>query len=83
MFSAAWLIWINVAADQSGNLPHVNQSERSMSTGEMLYLVMCIGAFTVFAIVLAMQSWQQSRKGPDMLESESADASHHGHAVHA
>ncbi len=54
-----------------------------MSQGELLYLLMSIGAFTGFAIVLAIQSWQQSKTGPDMVDSPSEDVQHHGQAVHA
>lgn len=39
-----------------------------MSTGNVLYLLMCIGMFAGFAIVLAYQSWQQGRLGPDMVK---------------
>jgi hypothetical protein len=35
----------------------------AMTTGNVLYLVMCIGTFAVFSAALAYQSWQQSRLG--------------------
>ncbi|HVY15624.1 MAG TPA: hypothetical protein VHB27_10360 [Rhodopila sp.] len=58
-----------------------------MSTGNLLYLLMCIGMFTVFAIVLAYESWQQSKLGPDMLgtvRAEPKPATHFpNHAAHA
>ena len=54
-----------------------------MSTGNVLYLLMCIGAFTGFAIVLAIESWHQSKQGPDMVGSASEDEQHHGQAAHA
>jgi hypothetical protein len=38
-----------------------------MTTGNMLYLAMTIGVFVVLSAVLAYQSWQQSRLGPDMI----------------
>ena len=38
-----------------------------MSTGSVLYLVMVLATFGVFSAVLAYQSWQQSRQGPEML----------------
>lgn len=38
-----------------------------MSTGNMLYLVLCIGAFTVFAVVLAYMSHQQTKLGPETI----------------
>jgi hypothetical protein len=36
-----------------------------MTTGNVLYLAMAIGMFVVFALVLAYQSWQQSRLGSE------------------
>ncbi len=38
-----------------------------MTLGNMLYLAMSVGAFGLFSAVLAYQSWQQSRLGPEML----------------
>jgi len=38
-----------------------------MTMGNVLYLLMVIGVFVVFAAVLAYQSWQQARLGPDMV----------------
>jgi len=32
-----------------------------MTTGDMLYLAMVIGMFSLFAGVLAYETWQQSR----------------------
>ncbi len=46
-----------------------------MTTGSLLYLLLSIGMFTVLAVVLAYQSWQQSRMGPEMLTT-SSPASH-------
>ncbi len=37
-----------------------------MTTGNVLYLAMAIGTFVVFALVLAYESWRQSRLGPDV-----------------
>ncbi len=34
-----------------------------MTTGDLLYLIMCLAAFGVFSTVLAYYSWQQSREG--------------------
>jgi len=34
-----------------------------MTTGSMLYLIMCVLAFGAFSAVLAFYSWQQSRQG--------------------
>ena len=38
-----------------------------MTTGNVLYLVMTIGMFGVFALMLAYQSWKQSQLGSDMI----------------
>jgi hypothetical protein len=38
-----------------------------MTTGSVLYLLMCLAMFGVFAVVLAYQSWQQAKFGPEML----------------
>ncbi len=38
-----------------------------MTTGNVLYLLMSIGAFAVFAAVLAYESWQQSRFGQGVI----------------
>jgi hypothetical protein len=38
-----------------------------MTTGNVLYLLMTIGTFVMFAAVLFYQSWQQSRRGPDVV----------------
>ncbi len=62
-----------------------------MSTGNLLYLLMCIGMFAVFAVVLAYCSWQQSTLGPDMIGSvpegdrqpDLADHHGQGNAAHA
>lgn len=39
-----------------------------MTTGNILYLAMVIAVFGMFGGVLAYQSWQQTRRGPEMLE---------------
>lgn len=62
-----------------------------MSTGNLLYLLMCIGMFVVFAVALAYCSWQQSKLGPEMIGSvpegdrqvDHAGHHGHGHAAHA
>jgi hypothetical protein len=41
-----------------------------MTTGSALYLLMALGVFALFSVVLAYQSWQQSRRGPDMLPAQ-------------
>ncbi len=38
-----------------------------MTTGNLLFLAMTLGVFTVFAAVLAYMSWQQSQMGPDTI----------------
>lgn len=38
-----------------------------MTLGNVLYLLMSIGMFIALAVVLAYQSWHQSRLGPDMI----------------
>jgi hypothetical protein len=43
-----------------------------MTTGGVLYLLMSIGVFVSFSVVLGYQSWQQSRVGPKMV-SEPGD----------
>ncbi len=57
-----------------------------MSTGNVLYLLMCIGVFASFAIVLAYQSWQQSKLGSEMIKDVPAGDRHvdhdYGQAVH-
>jgi len=54
-----------------------------MSRGELLYLLMCVGTFTLFAVVLAIQSWHQSKLGRDVIVSTTPDEAHLGHAAHA
>jgi hypothetical protein len=48
-----------------------------MSTGNVLYLLMTIGTFVVFAAVLGFQSWQQSRRGPDVVPLPGPVNRHH------
>lgn len=50
-----------------------------MTTGNVLYLAMSVGMFGFFSAVLAYQSWQQSRQGPDMV---SAPADRHQDTDH-
>jgi len=49
-----------------------------MTTGSLLYLLMTIVAFGLFSVVLAYQSWQQSRRGPETLSgpAEKQDSHH-------
>ena len=54
-----------------------------MTTGNILYLLMCLGMFSTFAVTLAYVSWQQSQEGPEMITSGVATEQPQGHAVHA
>jgi hypothetical protein len=57
--------------------PHdlpVNRSESIVSVGNLLYLLMSIGAFTGFAIALAYHSWQQGKPRLDTSASATEDA---------
>lgn len=38
-----------------------------MTTGSVLYLLLSIAMFVVFAVVLAYESWQQARLGPEVV----------------
>jgi hypothetical protein len=49
--------------------PSKKLMEVVMTTGNVLYLAMSIGMFGLFSAVLAYQSWQQSRQGPDMVSA--------------
>ena len=40
-----------------------------MTDGNVLYLLMCVAMFAAFSVVLAYNSWQQSKLGPDMVPS--------------
>jgi hypothetical protein len=59
--------------------------EETMSFGNILYLGMVTGLTVVFSLVLGYQSWQLSRRGPEMLggtERAAGDGDHRG-TVHA
>jgi hypothetical protein len=43
------------------------KKEEAMTTGSVLYLLLCIVAFGVLSGVLAYQSWKQSRLGPEVV----------------
>ena len=45
-----------------------------MSTGNILYLVLCIGTFAVFAAVLAYMSHQQTKLGPETIGKPATQA---------
>jgi hypothetical protein len=51
-----------------------------MTTGNVLYLLMSIGGFVLLSVVLAYQSWQQSRVGSD-LAPEAESGRHHAIAA--
>jgi hypothetical protein len=83
---SARLTRINVEAHRSREAGAVNQTELTMTTGNLLYLLMAIGVFIGFAAVLAYVSWQQSQTGPDMIGTRVADEQGVGqghHPVHA
>ncbi len=48
-----------------------------MTTGNVLYLMLCLGMFTAFALVLAYESWQQSRIGRDVVAEPDRNAGPH------
>lgn len=56
-----------------------------MTTGELLYLLMCLAMFFSFSAALAYASWIQSQMGPEMIGTRPADEPQagHGHPVHA
>jgi hypothetical protein len=51
-----------------------------MSTGNVLYLLMTVGSFVAFALVLAYVSWGQSKLGPEVL-TEQAEQNEARHAL--
>ena len=51
-----------------------------MTSGSLLYLLMCLAVFGVFSVVLAYESWQQSRLGR---ETVPAAAPHEADSVTA
>lgn len=48
-----------------------------MTTGSMLYLLMSIAMFAAFSVVLAYQSWQQARLGPETVSQPAEDQGQH------
>jgi FtsH-binding integral membrane protein len=55
-----------------------------MTTGSMLYLLMSTGMFVVFSAVLAYESWQQARLGPEVSPTSAPTMTPEpGGAVHA
>jgi hypothetical protein len=48
-----------------------------MTTGSILYLIMSLAMFAAFSIVLAYESWQQSRLGPDIISEPVAQPESH------
>jgi hypothetical protein len=45
-------------------------AETIMTSGSLLYLLMCLATFGVFSAVLAYESWQQSRLGRETVPAE-------------
>jgi hypothetical protein len=62
-----------VEADQAAA---VNRSEKIMSTGNVLYLLMCIAMFTALSGTLAYQSWREGRPGPGPAPGDEGDIDH-------
>jgi hypothetical protein len=53
-----------------------------MTDGNVLYLLMCVAIFAAFSAVLAYNSWQQSKLGPDMVPAPESHPESTGMAVH-
>jgi hypothetical protein len=49
-----------------------------MLTGEVLYLVLVVGMFSLFSGTLAYQTWQQSRPTPQSTEQSADKHEPHG-----
>ena len=48
-----------------------------MTTGNLLYLLMCLATFGVFSAALAWCSWQQARLGPEMVSEPAREPEAH------
>jgi hypothetical protein len=48
--------------------------ETIMTSGNLLYLLMCLGTFALFTAALAYESWQQSRLGREIVPAEEPQA---------
>jgi hypothetical protein len=73
------LIQINVATPIPQKHRSINPMEPIMTTGEFLYLLMCLGMFFSFSVALAYASWLQSQMGPEMIGARQADERQTGH----
>jgi hypothetical protein len=51
--------------------------EGIMTTGNLLYLLMCLATFGVFSAALAWCSWQQARLGPEMVSEPAREPEAH------
>jgi hypothetical protein len=72
------LICINAGRAAAADKSAVRGSEdRTMTTGNVLYLLMVVGMFMLFCAVLAYESWQQSRQAPETVHAPAPDP-HHG-----
>jgi hypothetical protein len=50
-----------------GSAPENSQRSEPVTNGNLLYLMLCLGTFGVFAAVLAYESWQQGRLGHEVI----------------
>jgi hypothetical protein len=53
-----------------------------MTDGNVLYLLMCVAIFAAFSAVLAYNSWQQSKLGPEMVPASDSHPESAALAVH-
>ncbi len=51
----------------------VNLTEAIVTTGNLLYLLMCLAMFGSFSAMLAWVSWQQPGRGPDTIIEKPAE----------
>ena len=54
-----------------------------MTDGNVLYLLMCVAMFAAFSVVLAYNSWQQSKLGPEMVPAPETHPETTAEPVHA
>lgn len=54
-----------------------------MTHGSMLYLLMCVATFAAFSVVLAYNSWQQSKLGPETVPAPEQYPETTAQSVHA
>jgi len=56
--------------------------QRSPRDGNVLYLLLCVAMFAAFSAVLAYNSWQQIKLGPEMVPAPEQHPGGAAHAVH-